>query len=363
MVRRSQTAAWIMLVAALAAGVYFLSAFLAVGALATLTVILFNPFYRALRRLLRGRVKTAAGLTLVSALIVTIIPLIVVAILSYFQALTVFADLQHAHVTPGRIMETVRHSVDGLNRLTAKLPDGQGLHLSADGVVQSLQSLVPTTGNAILAFLSQTSGGLIDFFTGFILYLVLVFYLLVHQDIILAWLKRISPFAPAINDRYLRHLSAVGRSMVLGTFVVSAVQGVIGAVVLAIAGVPYPVFWAVLLTLLSFLPLGSGLLIIPIGIAQLMLGNIWQGLFILAMHLVVITNIDNFLRALLVSKDAQLPPILTLFSAFAGIKFFGALGVIYGPIIMGAIFTTIQIYNEAGEGGIPLKTTRATEAA
>jgi len=143
--------------------------------------------------------------------------------------------------------------------------------------------------------------------------------------------------------------------MVFGTFIVGAVQGMLGAMFLTIAGVPYPIFWAVILTVLSFIPLGGGILTVPIGIIELLLGNIWQGLFILATHFIVVTNIDNVLRALLVSKKAQLPSILTLFAAFAGIRFFGAIGVIFGPIIMVLIMTTIQIYNEYGQGGIPLK--------
>jgi predicted PurR-regulated permease PerM len=206
--------------------------------------------------------------------------------------------------------------------------------------------------------LRDSAGGLVDFFTGLILYLVLMVYLFLHQATLIAWLKGISPLADTINERYLSHMAAVGRSMVFGTFIVGAVQGILGAIFLTIAGIPYPIFWAVILTILSFIPLGGGILTIPIGIIQLLLGNIWQGVFILSTHFIVVTNIDNVLRALLVSKKAQLPSILTLFAAFAGIKFFGAIGVIFGPIIMVVIMTTIQIYNEFGGDGVPLKSAR-----
>jgi predicted PurR-regulated permease PerM len=258
-------------------------------------------------------------------------------------------------VTPTRVGQAIHHSIDHLNQFTAKLPDGASLHVSADNAVHTLQSMVPGAGQAVLDFLGRSSGNIVDFFTGLILYIVLLFFLFLHQDSMVAWMRRISPFAEAINDRYLSHMSAAGRSMVLGTFVVGAVQGALGALFLTIAGVPYPIFWLVILTILSFIPLGGGILTIPIGIIQLLMGNIWQGLFILGSHFLVVTNIDNVLRAFLVSKEAQLPPVLTLFAAFAGINFFGALGVIYGPIIMAVIMTSIQIYNEFNKDGIPLK--------
>ncbi len=354
-VRRSHTAAWMMLVAAVGAMAYFLHDFLAVGALAVLTVIVFNPFYHRLSRLLGGRRRLASTLTVLSAGVLAVAPLVLVAVLSYFQALTILADLQRSHVTPERIVTVIRASVDSLNHFTAKLPDGHTLQLSADQIVDALQTVVPTTSSGLLNFLSQTSGDIIDFFTGLILYVVLLFFLFVHQGEIIAWIKRASPLHDSINNRYLSHMTAAGRSMVLGTFVVGAVQGLLGTVFLTIAGVPYPMFWLVVLTVLSFLPLGGGLVTIPIGIMLLLLGNIWQGLFILGSHFLIVTTIDNILRAFLVSKDAQLPAILTLFAAFAGLKFFGALGVIYGPIIMAVIMTTIQVYDDYSRSGIPLK--------
>ncbi len=354
--RRSHLAANVMLVAAIVAGAYFLRNFLAIGALAILTVIVFNPVYSRLVKALRGRAKTATALTVLTAVVIVVIPLVLVAILSYFQALTFFADAQKAHLTsPDRLYGLVRDSIEGFNRLAARLPEGQSLQFSADAAISTLQGAVPAIGNAALAFLRDGAGSLFNFFTGLILYVVLLVYLFLHQRPLVAWVKRISPLADSINERYLSHMAVVGRSMVFGTFIVGAVQGVLGAIFLTIAGVPYPVFWAVILTVLSFIPVGGGILTVPIGIIQLLLGNIWQGLFILATHFLVVTTIDNLLRALLVSKEAQLPPVLTLFAAFAGLQFFGPLGVIYGPILMVVIMTTIQIYNDYAEAGIPLK--------
>ncbi len=354
--RRSHLAANIMLVGALIAGAYFLGSFLAIAGLAVLTVIVFNPIYRGLVEDLRGRTKLAVSLTVLTAVIVVVVPLMLVALLSYFQALTFFANARQAGLdNPNHLSQIVHQSIDTINHITAQLPDSKSLQLSPESALSSLRSMVPTVGNAALGFIKDSLGGLVHFITGLVLYLILLVYLFLHQDRLVAWIKRVSPFAPPLNDKYLAHMSAVGRSMVYGTFVIGIVQGLIGAISFTIAGIPYPVFWAVILTVLAFIPLGSGLLVVPIGLLELLLGNIWQGLFILAVFLIITTNIDNLLRAVLVSKQAQLPAILTLFSAFAGLQFFGVLGVIYGPILMAVIMTTIQIYNEFGEGGIPLK--------
>jgi choline-glycine betaine transporter len=61
-------------------------------------------------------------------------------------------------------------------------------------------------------------------------------------------------------------------------------------------------------------------------------------------HLFGITNVDNFLRPILVPKQARLDPALMLLSVFSGIAMFGFFGIILGPVIMILIVTTISVY-------------------
>jgi predicted PurR-regulated permease PerM len=85
---------------------------------------------------------------------------------------------------------------------------------------------------------------------------------------------------------------------------------------------------------------------VPIGITQIILGNVWQGIIILLGYVLVVANIDYFLRPRMTSKQAHLTPVLILLSAFGGLHLFGFLGVIYGPVIMIFLVTTIEIYLE-----------------
>jgi predicted PurR-regulated permease PerM len=95
---------------------------------------------------------------------------------------------------------------------------------------------------------------------------------------------------------------------------------------------------------LSFIPLGGGIVTIPLGIIIILTGNVWAGLFVIAYHLLIVTNIDNLLRPKLVPKSARLNSALTLLSVFAGIVFFGAPGIVYGPVIMIVLITTFEMY-------------------
>jgi predicted PurR-regulated permease PerM len=64
----------------------------------------------------------------------------------------------------------------------------------------------------------------------------------------------------------------------------------------------------------------------------------------------VVTNIDNFLRPILVPRDARLNSALMLLSVFAGIAMFGPWGIVIGPVLMILIVTTIDVYLAVYQG-------------
>src|SRR6201999_935726 len=73
-------------------------------------------------------------------------------------------------------------------------------------------------------------------------------------------------------------------------------------------------------------------------------GNVFGGAFVILWHLIVVTNLDNFLRPILVPRDARLNPALMLLAVFAGIAMFGPWGIVIGPVLMIVIVTTIDVY-------------------
>jgi predicted PurR-regulated permease PerM len=135
------------------------------------------------------------------------------------------------------------------------------------------------------------------------------------------------------------------RGTVSGQFVIALCQGVAGAASIYIAGFHHGFFiFSILLTALSIIPLGGGIVTIPFGIGMIFYGNIAGGTFVILWHLLVVTNIDNFLRPILVPRDARLNSALMLLAVFAGIAMFGPWGIVIGPVLMILIVTTIDVY-------------------
>lgn len=108
--------------------------------------------------------------------------------------------------------------------------------------------------------------------------------------------------------------------------------------------------FVIFLTVLSIIPLGSGIVTMPLGIGMALTGNVVGGIFVFVFHLLVTTNIDNFLRPMLVPRNAHLHPALMLLAVFAGLGMFGFAGIVFGPVLMIIIVTTVDMYRSVYKG-------------
>ena len=101
-----------------------------------------------------------------------------------------------------------------------------------------------------------------------------------------------------------------------------------------IIGIDSPVSVAAIVAIVDIMPvLGTGTVVIPWGIICILLGNIWQGIALLALYL-VITVVRNFLEPKIIGDQVGIHPLLTLLAIFIGLKLFGVVGVIACPVTL-----------------------------
>ncbi len=101
---------------------------------------------------------------------------------------------------------------------------------------------------------------------------------------------------------------------------------------LLIIGIKNPVTVAAIIAFVDLLPvLGTGAVVIPWAIISLITGNIWRGIGLALLYL-VITIVRNFLEPKIIGDQVGLYPLLTLLSMFVGLRLFGILGMFAFPI-------------------------------
>ena len=145
--------------------------------------------------------------------------------------------------------------------------------------------------------------------TAAVLFIYVFISLLTNRERVQTLIRKLNPLGEEVTDLYLAKMGAMVRGTVLGQFVIALAQGLAGAASIYIAGFHEGFFiFAILLSVLSVIPLGGGVVSIPFGIGMILFGNVFGGIFVIVWHLVVVTNIDNVLRPILVPRAG--PPRL-----------------------------------------------------
>jgi len=334
----------IAVILAIIIGILFLQRFFIVIALAAIAAFTFFPVYRLLRRWTKNDVL-ASWLTALVSIVAVIIPVLLIIYATVHelqQAMSGVINYLSTH-DPGDIVES---ALVETNRFLANLTNGNA-SLSIDQIKEAAQTAASYVASNASSWAGSIFGGVSSFITMSIIYLYVFSAFLVNHKRLVAYIRALNPLGDEVSDLYLSRTAAMTKAMVRGQFIIAAIQGIVSAGLLYIAGLDY--FWlaAILLTFLSIIPLGSGIIVIPIGVVLLLMGNIWQGLLLILGHILIISNIDNILRPMLVPKTARLNPALVLLAVFAGLGFFGLLGIVIGPVLMILLVTTIDVYAEA----------------
>ncbi|MGB4762200.1 MAG: AI-2E family transporter [Candidatus Saccharimonas sp.] len=331
----------ITLIIALIVAVIFLLPQLSVLILACLMAYVFHPLYKKLKR---KSGWTAATSTLVLSLLAVVIPIIVVLAITAGQLLQFSESLSQSGAQGGLsvFLQDISHNINAILSPLSSL----GVSIDYDGVVDFLQSSLPEVARAVGGFALGIVGSVPTLAIAFIIYSFVFVELLVRGDRYIKGVYAISPFDHHVTEKYLERTGLMANAMVKGQLMISMIISAIAALLLIPLGYGHLVFLLfILFTILNFIPLGCGIVFIPITIYSALTDQFWPAVIVLALYCIA-ANIDSVLRPIFIPKKIQLSTALTMVSTFCGIAYFGILGVVYGPIIMILIVTALSLYGE-----------------
>lgn len=131
------------------------------------------------------------------------------------------------------------------------------------------------------------------------------------------------------EDLILALLGYLKAQLILMT--ITFIQSAIG---LTLIGVNYAILIAFIISFVDALPvLGSGSIYIPWIIVKLLTKDYNTAIFLLVLYL-IITIVRQTLEPKILSSQIGLYPLVTLISIYLGIRIFGFIGIILGPIIV-----------------------------
>lgn len=322
-------------------GAYFLRRFFSIFVIAGILAYLFNPLYNRLQR--RMHAGSAAATTVIASIVAILIPVTLVFVLALTQIRSFYSSISTS-LADFDITNTSSAVITGINNFLADSPFS-AIEVSQESLTRGITRGMEFFGKFTIDVLSSTLGSAISLISLSIIFIFVFFSLVKNGPKLVRVFRGLNPLGDDVATLYLSQTAAMVRGTVFGQLVIAFVQGLLAAITVSLVTEPSMFFvMLVLFTAMSVIPLGAGILVMPIGVVLILFGNVWGGLIILFEHLVVNTNVDNFLRPRLVPDEAKLDAALMLVSVFAGIAMFGFLGLVIGPTLMIIIVTTIKVY-------------------
>lgn len=302
---------------------------------AILVTIFYKP-YEKLVAFLKGR-KNAAAL-LMCLFLVAILILPTVKLITYTAEKSVIA-----YTETSNYFNTHDFSDIMQNPLIQKLNLGN-LPINNNVVKDVLLDFLQKSSNWMISGATSALVSTTNFVVSLVMIILTMFFFFVDGPNMLRRIMYLSPLPDKYDKEIFNKFREVSYTTMVSTFVVAIVQGVVGAIGFAIVG--FPAFLAgVLIALLSLFPyLGSMIFYVPMGVYYLLVGQTWQGIFVLAWGFLIIGSIDNIIRAWMLKDKAQINPIFVVFSVLGGIVLFGFWGVVLGPLIVAVAATILHIY-------------------
>jgi len=218
---------------------------------------------------------------------------------------------------------------------------------STDALMENIRSLGKSVAHSLSAGIGNLAGMLIDF----VLMLFALFFFLKDGQVILLRMRDYLPFSEEDKSRLMSKVRDMIISTVYGGVVIAVLQGALGGLGFYFLGIKSPVLWGCAMTIMSFLPLLGTFSIWGPATGYLFFeGSYIKGVVLLLYGTFVITMVDNILRPIIISGRTKMPTLAVFFSVLGGIKFFGIIGFIMGPLVLALFVSVFEIFRNI-EGG------------
>jgi len=278
--------------------------------------------------------SAAAALVLVISFIIIMVPIVIAGFLLYNKGKYYLAN-------PNLL-------VASLQKVRTQIEHNYHISIISDQKIAELQSSV---AGAISGLLNE---GLTVFGNITMLYFFL-YFMLISINRMEAAIVFFLPFKRSKIELFGKELVAQTFSNSIGVPAIAVAQGLIGLAGYLIAGVPEASFWAIITAFSSILPvIGTAIVWVPLAVYLFVINHTWQGGFLIVWGLLVLGITDNVVRFMLAKKMADVHPIITVLGVIMGIKYFGLIGLIFGPVLISYFLILLKIYYVEYQSGMPV---------
>ena len=253
------------------------------------------------------------------------------------QAASVSSDLKP------RIQEQLERTRAGNFELPEWVPYRD--RFVTEDVATKAGELAGSAGKVLVGKLSDASKGTAVFFLDLFIMLYAMFYFFGHGRELRERMLKLMPLPDESRRPLMDKGMSMARATIKGTVIIGVIQGALGGIAFAFAGISGAALWGTIMAIASVIPgLGTALVWLPVVIFLLVTGELGWAIGLAVWFLAVVGTVDNVLRPRLVGGDTQMPDLLILVSTLGGLSLFGVAGLIIGPVIAAIFVGAWEVY-------------------
>jgi predicted PurR-regulated permease PerM len=304
---------------------------------AVLAGALHIPYEKLVARL-GGRRQLSAVITTFLVLLILILPVASLTVVLAQEA----AD-GGAYVARTLRSEGVEGLVDDLpaplrslaHKILGQLPQDE------DALKQLGQAQGGRAASAVGGVLSATWGVLVQM----VMMLIAFFFFLVDGSRLVDWLEEVLPLRRGQTRALLADFRKVSVAVLVSSVATAAVQALVALVGYLIARIPNPFFFTLVTFVVGLVPaVGGGAVTVAAAAILFLTGHTGYAIFLAIWGIVAVGLSDNVVKPFLIRGGLEMHGAVVFFALLGGLAYFGAVGLLAGPLIISFFLAVIRMW-------------------
>ncbi len=320
------------------------SPFLQAVAWAAILAMIVYPVYEWLLKILKGRATLASLILTILIIFLIVVPAMRVSVFLSQEtvelAKTIQSSVSSTQFEAWKAKPWVQKLMESWESVTAEL-EFFDIDLR-QSVVQGAQ----VTSGFLASQIKAVAQNVFLFAINFIIALFTLFFMLRDGKVLSDKIHSLLPMDQVHKDLLFQNIVNALFAVIHGALITAFVQGLLAGLGYWILGVPFAIVLAVTTAFTALFPIGGSFLVwfptsLYLGFVQ---GPLWHGIALFLWGALIVGSIDNFLKPLLIGSRLRLPILILFFSILGGLKLFGIIGLILGPMIITLLLALLDLY-------------------
>lgn len=320
--------------------------------LSYVAVVLMYPIFKFLKSKLKS-VLLSSFITYLLFLIFIIVPLVLISLLVVKEAVNITNNIEFNNFINNfsQLQSSLNSFILSINNFLKDISiEFQFTYINIYDFIIKLDSstIIQDQLIPLLRNLATFSGELLF---GFFIFTISTLFILPIWEKLPNYFSKISPLDDRHDKLILNKIYLTVKNIIFASVGVAILQATAVIIPIFFMNVGAPFLLWILMVILSIIPIGSGVVWFPLGLAYIVngivsgnIGLVFLGIFVIFYSAIIINVVDAYFRPKFMSHSLGLHPLIIILSVIGGIGMLGPLGIIYGPVAVVLLITFLEIY-------------------